>query len=970
MCQDLMIDKCKGNDGSFDFTSCFTYLKPILENADLVLGNLETPISQSSPLRGDIITHDGPIYCNAPIEFLSSLKWAGFDMLTTANNHALDAGVLGACETAENIDNFDMIASGTRVYGNSDYVIVDVKGFRIGFASLTTTFNDANTNLSITGRKTILPKYSKSHAQDILDAMRRENVEYAICLPHWGHEYSHDLTATQIRMANDLAKMGYDAIIGTHQHVLQEFKMVDDTPVCFGLGNLISHIYDSNPDADTRYSAICKLNLKRNGESLDASFSFIPCRIEKDFQNAPFTTIPAFDTSVLNEDFPQKEYLDQIADKSADFLKVDLSEIEVQPNLQSATPEDSSLRSCESVNNENKPPSGKPFPEWVQEELSEKHEDFKPAIVNGNYYRVFKDHAELACINMTVPLFKIEKEVFGKPVTKINSHVNHDENLRLLIVSGNVINIEDSAFEGSIKLESIRMYSGLVKIGANAFANCVNMTGVAIPGGTLEIGPRCFQGCSKLRSVKIPKSVKTIGEEAFAGCQNLVIYGEAGSDANQYCTDHGIPFVSLSLPSGKIPHIDLPREKFVPEGYVSPPLGPHNGDEDPHPSPIRKACEALGKPLPEYAKCKYQPSYYLGDNAFDPRLENILSVLSLNPEDLPIEDLDYSYRRFVGKLQTQGTLLYSDTDLAVYFADYLLNCADLGFNHNCYFEYQLFNKEEDVRKTFISQGFRARIEKACCTPGKFDLIVNKAIFNKKFSRYVKRDWVDASNCTFEEFNAFVTKHPTFFVKPVNGTGGKGAKIINMKQDPKSLFKLCKDSSYICEEIIAQHESLSEFNSSSVNTVRVHTLLCADGVPRIVAAGARFGRKWKQADNFHQDGVMANVDIDTGIINTEAINIHHTRLPFHPDSGKMIMGFQYPSWDKVREAVLDASASLPEFRNVGWDLTVTEDGNVEFVEGNSRPNYGGQQSCDEIGRRPLFEPYIEEIEALKQTESNS
>lgn len=86
---------------------------PILKSADLSIGNLETPISKTAPYRGEIITHEGPFFCNAPVEYLKAIKDAGFDMITTANNHTIDAGVCGLLETMNECRGAKLIQTGT-----------------------------------------------------------------------------------------------------------------------------------------------------------------------------------------------------------------------------------------------------------------------------------------------------------------------------------------------------------------------------------------------------------------------------------------------------------------------------------------------------------------------------------------------------------------------------------------------------------------------------------------------------------------------------------------------------------------------------------------------------------------------------------------------------------------------------------------------------------------------------------------
>lgn len=395
-------------------------------------------------------------------------------------------------------------------------------------------------------------------------------------------------------------------------------------------------------------------------------------------------------------------------------------------------------------------------------------------------------------------------------------------------------------------------------------------------------------------------------------------------------------------------------------------FGPMNGGNDKHPQPIIDICNLLGTPLPFNAICGKAPSEYIKENPLKGELESIKQVLGENMPEIEDEDLVKSFEDFKKKYKSQNNLKYTDVDLTVYFCDWLVFARDKGFTHNCYFDYELYNKELDVRDTFLNEGYRIRVHSACSKKKYRHYLLNKADFNKKFAKYVKRDWIDASTCTLEEFQQFVKKHEKFFGKPIKGTGGSGARVIerdNYSLD--KLYEICCEEKLILEELIQQHPALAEFNESTLNTVRVTTLLCADGTPRILLTVARFGRKGKAVDNFHGGGVGAIVDIDSGMIISEAINREHERSPFHPDSGKAILGFQYPEWEKVKAAVCDAATMLPQMRNIGWDVAVTKDGDIEFVEGNGRPNYDVLQSPDQIGRKFRYEPYLAEIEEMQK-----
>ena len=70
------------------------------------------------------------------------------------------------------------------------------------------------------------------------------------------------------------------------------------------------------------------------------------------------------------------------------------------------------------------------------------------------------------------------------------------------------------------------------------------LTKMEIPENVTEIGNRAFSGCEALTDVIIPESVTKIGDYSFANCANLTIHAAAGSYAEKYAKEHGIPFAA------------------------------------------------------------------------------------------------------------------------------------------------------------------------------------------------------------------------------------------------------------------------------------------------------------------------------------------------------------------------------------------------------------------------------------------
>lgn len=124
---------CLSKDGKRDYTPIFAQVKSLLDDADYVVGSLETT------LAGAKAGFTNASYSfNTPDELLPALKWAGFDMLTTANNHCFDRGFDGHARTIEMLEKNGFDYTGTRLSDDAPrYLVRDFDGTKVAFVAYT-----------------------------------------------------------------------------------------------------------------------------------------------------------------------------------------------------------------------------------------------------------------------------------------------------------------------------------------------------------------------------------------------------------------------------------------------------------------------------------------------------------------------------------------------------------------------------------------------------------------------------------------------------------------------------------------------------------------------------------------------------------------------------------------------------------------------------------------------------------------
>jgi len=108
------------------------------------------------------------------------------------------------------------------------------------------------------------------------------------------------------------------------------------------------------------------------------------------------------------------------------------------------------------------------------------------------------------------------------------------------------LSIGECAFTNCGGLTGVIIPDSVTSIGESAFWGCTNLTSVTIPDGVTDIGYMAFDQCDSLASVTIPASVVSIGDEAFGWDGIVTLIVEAGSYAEQYAEENGIPYAYIA----------------------------------------------------------------------------------------------------------------------------------------------------------------------------------------------------------------------------------------------------------------------------------------------------------------------------------------------------------------------------------------------------------------------------------------
>jgi len=221
-----------------DFSPFFSRIKPHLEAADFVIGNLETTLGE------DFNEFGGYPRFNSPAVLSKNLKEAGFDLVTTANNHCLDKGIKGLNNTLHYLDEAGLLHVGTaRTSEEKETILItEIQGVKTAVLSYTYGTN----GLPIPkGMEYAVNLLNESEIINNLHKARDNGAQLIILCLHFGQEYHDHPNSVQIRLVKMFLNAGADVILGTHPHVLQPAQIYyerDDKAqfVIYSLGNFIS----------------------------------------------------------------------------------------------------------------------------------------------------------------------------------------------------------------------------------------------------------------------------------------------------------------------------------------------------------------------------------------------------------------------------------------------------------------------------------------------------------------------------------------------------------------------------------------------------------------------------------------------------------------------------------------------------------------------------------------------------------
>ena len=241
MCHSVQFNFARVEADSFDFSGVFREVNKYPSSSDFTYGNLETVLAGKSK------SYSGYPFFNTPDAFLDAIKNAGFDLLVTANNHALDQGEKGILRTIKKMNEIGINHTGTFIsQRDRDSVrIVNLKNIKLAVLAYTYGTNDIPVPK---GKNYLINLIDFDLIESDIAKARKDGAEIVLVNFHYGEEYKREPVTFQNEVVNKTIEAGADIIIGGHPHVIQPvnyFKTdsakLDTGFVAYSMGNFISN---------------------------------------------------------------------------------------------------------------------------------------------------------------------------------------------------------------------------------------------------------------------------------------------------------------------------------------------------------------------------------------------------------------------------------------------------------------------------------------------------------------------------------------------------------------------------------------------------------------------------------------------------------------------------------------------------------------------------------------------------------
>lgn len=260
--------------GDYDFSNQFAYISDFVKDSDLSITNYETT---SNPNR----EYSGFPAFNAPPVYLKNIKDAGFDIVTTANNHSLDTDEEGVQTTIEAAKEAGLDYVGSKEKKSDKILYKEINGMKIAILAYTYGANGKEDLLNLREEVDSLNYLHEENVKSDIEEAKENGADFIVVYPHWEIEYQSYPQESTVELAHNMIDWGADLVIGNHPHVVQPVEVYKNEDgkeglIAYALGNFISkQSLEVSGDIRCEQALSIELSLNKNEKTGNKKISDI-----------------------------------------------------------------------------------------------------------------------------------------------------------------------------------------------------------------------------------------------------------------------------------------------------------------------------------------------------------------------------------------------------------------------------------------------------------------------------------------------------------------------------------------------------------------------------------------------------------------------------------------------------------------------------------------------------------------------
>ena len=221
----------------FGYDYPFAHVRNLLNGADVVFGNLEGPLTDAGEPERD----KRYVFRSPPAQVAPALAAAGFNVVSLANNHAMDYGVEGLQQTllALSAAGIEHAGAGMNLEQARQPAFIRTADYSVAVLAYSLTFPESF--WARADRAGTAFGHEHHVRADVRAAL--EKADIVVVSFHWGREGTTELRDYQPRLGHAAIDAGATVVLGHHPHILQGIERYKHGIIFYSLGNFVFGSY-------------------------------------------------------------------------------------------------------------------------------------------------------------------------------------------------------------------------------------------------------------------------------------------------------------------------------------------------------------------------------------------------------------------------------------------------------------------------------------------------------------------------------------------------------------------------------------------------------------------------------------------------------------------------------------------------------------------------------------------------------